>query len=81
MKVSQSPDLQETEAEESMVLSKSSSRAIAKALDIPELEVELDRAIWQVESKLKGEDALKQEQKDLEKVAPERAPVQTKEKP
>jgi len=80
-KALKTPDLQETEAEESMVLSKSSSKAIAEALDIPELEVELDRAIWQVETKLEEEEALKQEQRALEKAAPESRPVQTRETP
>ncbi|KAI1381901.1 mitochondrial K+-H+ exchange-related-domain-containing protein [Hypoxylon crocopeplum] len=36
--------------EETMLLSQENGRQLVKALDIPELEVELERAIWQVEA-------------------------------
>jgi hypothetical protein len=51
--------------EEKMVLQKSNGNRIAGALEIPELDVELDRAVWQVEKALKAQQELKQEQKDL----------------
>jgi hypothetical protein len=38
---------------ERMVLQRWNSRVIAQALDVPELELELERAIWQVENSLK----------------------------
>ncbi len=38
-----------------MVLHKSDGKRIAEALEIPELDVELDRAVWQVEKALKAE--------------------------
>ena len=53
--------------EEIMVLHKSDGKRIAKALEIPELDVELDRAVWQVEKALKSEIDLKQEKADLDK--------------
>lgn len=42
-----------TEPEEEMVLTPDSAGVIAKALEVPELEAELDRAIWQVEKSIK----------------------------
>lgn len=71
---SQSSDATESKDEETMVLSKGSAKMIASALEIPELEVELDRAIWQVETKLKGEE-LKEEKKDLDVSASESQPT------
>jgi hypothetical protein len=54
-----------------MVLTKESSKLIAGALEVPELEMELDRAIWQVENKLNGEQELKEEKEELDKAASE----------
>jgi len=51
--------------EERMVLHKSDGKRIAEALEIPELDVELDRAVWQVEKSLREKHELKQEQRDL----------------
>ncbi|KAI1264224.1 mitochondrial K+-H+ exchange-related-domain-containing protein [Xylariaceae sp. FL1019] len=36
--------------EEKMLLTQASGRQLVKALDIPELEIEIERAIWQVET-------------------------------
>jgi hypothetical protein len=58
---------------ETMVLSKPNAKIIAKALEIPELEMELDRAIWQVETALKSQEALQQEKKKLDIAATEGA--------
>ena len=52
---------------EALVLDKWNSKLIAKALQIPELEVELDRAIWQVETALKGREELIEEKEELDK--------------
>jgi hypothetical protein len=49
-----------------MVLHKSNGSRIAEALKIPELDIELDRAVWQVEKALKAEKELKEEKKDLD---------------
>lgn len=38
-----------TAGEEQMLLSQENGRQLVQALDIPELEIELERAIWQVE--------------------------------
>jgi hypothetical protein len=46
----------ESKPRETMILQRWNSKVIAQALEVPELEVELDRAIWQVESSLKGKD-------------------------
>lgn len=53
-----------TEPEEEMVLTPDSAGVIAKALEVPELEAELDRAIWQVEKSIKeNEEKLKAKHK------------------
>ena len=51
--------------EERMVLHKSNGKRIAEALELPELDVELDRAVWQVEKALREKHELKEEQRDL----------------
>ncbi|KAH6717204.1 mitochondrial K+-H+ exchange-related-domain-containing protein [Leptodontidium sp. MPI-SDFR-AT-0119] len=53
------------DVEERMVLHKSNGKRIAEALKIPELDVELDRAVWQVEKALREKHELKEEQRDL----------------
>ncbi|KAL3418369.1 hypothetical protein PVAG01_10085 [Phlyctema vagabunda] len=60
-----------TTAPEIMLLHKSNGKRIADALNIPELEVELDRAVWQVERALKAETELKQEKKALDDIKPD----------
>jgi hypothetical protein len=57
-----------TEPAEKMVLHKSNCKPIATALGVPELETELDRAIWQVEKVLHAEQELLEQKKDLEKI-------------
>ena len=42
---------------ETMLLSQASSKSMAKALDLPQLEVELERAIWQVETAIEKSNA------------------------
>lgn len=66
---SQSKDRQgsDNKPNEVLLLDKWNSKLIAKALEIPELEVELDRAIWQVENTLKGQQELKEEKEELNK--------------
>jgi hypothetical protein len=54
--------------EETMVLHKSDGKRIAEALEIPELNIELDRAVWQVEKDLKAKKELKEEKKELDSV-------------
>lgn len=41
--------------EETLLLSQDNGRQLVKALEIPELEVELERAIWQVEDAIQKE--------------------------
>ena len=56
------------QGEERMLLHKSNGKRIAEALGIPELDVELDRAVWQVEKALKAEKELRDE-KDLDRAS------------
>jgi len=50
---------------ETMILHKSDGKRIGEALGMPELEVELDRAVWQVDKALNAEKELKQEKAEL----------------
>jgi len=52
--------------EETMVLHESDGKRIAETLDIPELYVELDRAVWQVENTLRAQRELKKEKTELD---------------
>ena len=56
-----------TPGTETMVLHKSDGKRIAQALELPQLDIELDRAVWQVEKSLKAEQELKQEKANLDK--------------
>jgi len=49
-----------SDARETMILHSSDGKRIAEGLRIPELYIELDRAVWQVEKALKAEKELKQ---------------------
>lgn len=53
---------EKTAGDEKMLLTQASGRLLMKELDIPELEVELERAIWQVERSIR-----KQKEEQLEK--------------
>lgn len=52
------------EEDEKMVLSQKNRKQLVKALDVPELEVELERAIWQVEEAIRKS---REEQSDKQK--------------
>jgi hypothetical protein len=52
-----------------MVLHKSDGKRISEALGIPELDIELDRAVWQVEKALKADMELKDEKKNLDQAS------------
>ena len=49
-----------------MLLSKKSGKIIAEVLEIPALEEEVERAIWQVKRQLRGKKELKEEKKELD---------------
>ncbi|KAI0848969.1 mitochondrial K+-H+ exchange-related-domain-containing protein [Daldinia vernicosa] len=53
--------------EERMLLSQENGRQLVKALEIPELEVELERAIWQVETAMQRKQEEKSKPPDTEK--------------
>lgn len=54
------------EKEERMLLSKSSGQLFAEYLDVPELAVEVERAVWQVEKALKARQKLREEKAELD---------------
>jgi len=54
-----------------MVLHKSDGKRIAEALDLPELSVELDRAVWQVKKGLEARKKLKEAEVELDRANPE----------
>ncbi len=61
-----------------MVLHRSNGKRITKALELPELDIELDRAVWQVEKALKAEKDLKEEKVKLEKKELDKASTESK---
>lgn len=60
--------LQETSdaRDEEMVLSQSSAKLIADTLEVPELEIEIERAVAQVERSLAARHELVEEKKEIE---------------
>jgi hypothetical protein len=52
--------------DEQMVLGKQDVKPVADGLKIPELYIELNRAVWQVERALQAEKALKEEKTELD---------------
>lgn len=54
--------------DERMLIHKSTGKKIAEVLKVPELELELERAVWQVERAISAEAELKQEKKNLDSV-------------
>ena len=56
-----------TAPEETIILHKSDGKRIAEALKIPELNVELDRAVWQVKKALEAKKELKEEKVELDR--------------
>lgn len=52
--------------QERMLLSKSSGQLFAECLDVPELAVEVERAVWQVEKALKAQQELQEEKAELD---------------
>ena len=54
---------------DAMVLHKSDGKRIAEVLEIPELDIELDRAVWQVEKAMQAEKELRQEKANLDKAS------------
>ena len=51
--------------EERMLLSHASGQLFAEHLEIPELAVEVERAVWQVEKALKAQQELREEKEAL----------------
>jgi len=63
---------------EKMVLHKSTGKRIADALQIPELNTELDRAVWQVDKALQAKKELKEEKTELDSATPDSKEKQDK---
>ena len=51
---------------ERMLLSKPSGQLFAGHLDVPELAIEVERAVWQVEKALKAQNELREEKAELD---------------
>ena len=51
---------------EQMILSKSSGKIIAEQLDVPALEAEIERAIWQVQRAVNSKKELLEEKREIE---------------
>ena len=51
---------------ERMLLSKPSGQLFAGHLDVPELAIEIERAVWQVEKALKAQNELREEKAELD---------------
>lgn len=70
------PPVEEPEKKEEMLLTQKEVQTFSDTLDIPALEIELERAIWQVEQKLNLEETSsgnvkeKSEAKPTDKVVP-----------
>jgi len=60
--------------EDAMVLDGSNAKPIAEALELPELEAELERAIWQVDNSLKSNEELQKEKNRLDKATSDGKP-------
>lgn len=58
----------EHKEKEQMILHKSDGKLIAAALNLPEVEIELDRAVWQVEQAIKADELLEEEAAELRRV-------------
>lgn len=58
--------LEEEDGKEKMLLHKSDGKVISAALELPELDIELDRAVWQVENALKSDELRAEEATDLQ---------------
>ena len=54
------------EPPERMLLSKGSGKQIAEHLEIPAIEVEVERAVWQVDNAIKAQAELQEEKKHLD---------------
>lgn len=65
---SSGPDPKDPTADtDTLILHKSDGKKISRLLEIPELDIELDRAVWQVGKAIEASKALKEEKADLEK--------------
>ena len=51
---------------ERMLLSKASGQLFAGHIDVPELAIEIERAVWQVERALKAQNELSEEKAELD---------------
>ena len=58
------PQVSGSVEEERVLLESTSGKQLAQALEFPDLETEIDRAIWQVETGLKKAKGEQQKQKD-----------------
>jgi hypothetical protein len=62
--------------EDVMVLQRWNGKLIAERFGLPEMEVEIERAVEQVEASIKAQDELREEKTELERAARAAAPGQ-----
>ena len=60
------PEPDEPPGSEDILLAKKSGKIIADALEVPALEEEIERAIWQVKRSLRSKQEYKEEKKELD---------------
>jgi len=65
--VTRSQVMEGSDAEDQMLLTKDSHKLVAQSLNVPELGVEVERAIHQVEQTLERAKILKEEKQELER--------------
>ena len=68
MELSRDSQTVEHEEKERMILHKSDGKLIAAALNLPDVELELDRAVWQVQRAIEADELLEEEASKLAKV-------------
>ena len=59
---------------ERMILSKASGKTIAEQLEVPALEVEIERAVWQVQRDIKAREERTEEKKEEEVKSSQKPP-------
>ena len=64
-------DISIYESRERMLLSRTNGKLFAEVLEVPELEPELARAVWQVERALSAQEELQQEKAEIESATKE----------
>lgn len=70
-KSEQSQGTTEIQSDEKTLLHPNDGKRVAETLELPEIEVEIDRAVLQVQQSLKARQELKEEKRDLDSAVKE----------